>query len=87
MTYRLEVAGPAARALANQLPEAVAIAVANFLSGPLLDNPRRVGKPLREPLTGRWSARRGQYRVVYEIDEDRQAVVVLKVAHRRDIYR
>lgn len=87
MTYRLEVARPAARALTDQLPEAVAVAVANFLTGPLLDNPHRVGKPLRGPLAGRWSARRGQYRVIYQIDEDRQAVVVLKVAHRRDAYR
>jgi mRNA interferase RelE/StbE len=85
VTYRLEVARPAARALTDQLPEAVA--AANFLTGPLLDDPHRVGKPLRGPLAGRWSARRGQYRVIYQIDEDRQAVVVLKVAHRRDAYR
>ena len=87
MTYRLEVARPAARTLTDQLPEAVAVAVANFLTGPLLDNPHRVGEPLRGPLAGRWSARRGQYRVIYQTDEDRQAVVVLKVAHRRDAYR
>lgn len=87
MTYRLEVARPAARALTDQLPDAVAAAVVNLLTGPLLDNPHRVGKPLRGPLAGRWSARRGQYRVIYQIDEDRQAVVVLKVAHRRDTYR
>jgi mRNA-degrading endonuclease RelE of RelBE toxin-antitoxin system len=87
VTYRLEVARPAARALADQLPEAVAVAVASFLTGPLLDNPHRVGKPLRGPLAGRWSARRGQYRVIYRIDEDRRLVVVLKVDHRRDAYR
>jgi mRNA interferase RelE/StbE len=59
----------------------------NFITGDLLDEPRRVGKALGQELTGALAARRGEYRVVYEIDEEAKAVTVLDVDHRRDIYR
>ncbi|MEO7236641.1 MAG: type II toxin-antitoxin system RelE/ParE family toxin [Lapillicoccus sp.] len=49
-----------------------------------LDNPQRVGKPLRAPLDGKHSARRGQYRVSYGIDVAENTVTVLAVSHRRD---
>jgi hypothetical protein len=41
--YRLQVAGPAARALAGRLPEKIAAAVYEFITTALLDNPHRVG--------------------------------------------
>jgi mRNA interferase RelE/StbE len=85
--YELVVTAPAARAIGEQLPEAVAFAVIDFLTGPLLDNPKRVGAPLRGELEGIWSARRGTYRVLYRVDETNREVVVLRVGHRRDIYR
>ena len=69
------------------MPEAVAAAAHEFIVGPLLDDPQRVGKRLRPPLDDRHSARRGTYRVVYRIDEDTRTVTVLDVAHRRDTYR
>ena len=85
--YTLIVARTAARQIAERLPEAVASAVLNFITGDLLDEPRRVGKPLGQELTGAFAARRGEYRVVYEIDDEEMTVTVLDVAHRRDIYR
>lgn len=87
MTYRLKIAASAARAVTDRLPEAVAAAVVEFLNGPLRENPQRVGNPLRPPLDGRWSARRGQYRVIYEIDDADNVVAVLRVSHRSDAYR
>lgn len=87
MTYRLVVARSASRALAQDLPEAVAAAVVEFVTGVLLTNPQRVGKPLQPPLDGTWSARRGQYRILYAIDTTGQIVTVLHIAHRRDAYR
>jgi mRNA interferase RelE/StbE len=42
---------------------------------------------LQRELSGLWSARRGAYRVVYEIDDERHTAVVLRIAHRADIYR
>jgi mRNA interferase RelE/StbE len=85
--YRLLVARPAANALADSLPEKVALAVVEFITGPLLDSPHKVGKPLREPLAPAWSARRGSYRVVYLIDERTRSVTVTIVAHSGDAYR
>ena len=51
--------------------------VVEFMLGPLLENPNRVGHALRGELEGLWAARRGPYRVVYEIDERRKEVRVL----------
>jgi len=85
--YELVVTAPAARAVQETLPEAVAFAVIDFMTGPLLDNPKRVGAPLRGELDGIWSARRGTYRILYRIDDEAREVIVLRIGHRRDIYR
>ncbi len=85
--FRLHIARPAARAIANDLPEAVAAAVLEFITGDLLREPRRVGKPLQRELEGRWAARRGSYRVLYAIDEQGGVVTVFAAEHRRDVYR
>jgi mRNA-degrading endonuclease RelE of RelBE toxin-antitoxin system len=87
LPYQLRVARPAARAIANELPEAVAAAVVELITGDLLRAPRTVGKPLQRELEGRWAARRGSYRVLYAIDEEAGVVTVLAAEHRRDVYR
>jgi mRNA interferase RelE/StbE len=79
-------AAPARRAL-RKLPEKAATAATGFIYGPLADNPSRVGRPLRFELEGRHSAHRGDYRVVYRIDERRRRVEVLAIDHRSDVYR
>ncbi len=85
--YELVVARPAARAIAEQLPEAVSAAVIDFITGALIENPQRVGRALRNELEGIHSARRGTYRVLYRIDEDAREVIVLRIDHRSDVYR
>jgi mRNA-degrading endonuclease RelE of RelBE toxin-antitoxin system len=85
--YSLVIAPTARRQLSERLPEAVAAAAYEFIVGPLLDNPQRVGKRLRPPLADRHTARRGTYRVIYRIDEELHTVSVLDVGHRRDVYR
>ncbi len=85
--YELVLTPPAVRALQTRLPEAVAAAVIEFLTEPLVANPRRVGKALRGDLAGIHSARRGTYRVLYRINDDQREVVVLRIEHRADAYR
>ena len=85
--YRLHIARSAARALGEQLPEAVAAAAHEFITGPLLGNPHRVGKPLLPPMEPTWTARRGTYRILYLIDEERRIVTVTAIRHRSDAYR
>ena len=87
MSFRVVVARSAARRLGEHLPEAAAAACIEFVFGPLADDPRRVGAPLRQPFEGQWRARRGEYRVRYRIDEESRTVYVLDVDHRRDAYR
>lgn len=86
MAWGLLVAPAAERTLAR-LPERVAAAIVEFMIGPLLEEPRRVGKPLQRELEGYWSARRGAYRVVYRIDDEASAVRVVRIDHRADVYR
>ncbi len=85
--YRLRIARPAARALAEMLPEKVATAAYEFLTGPLLDNPHRVGKPLDPPMAPAWTARRGTYRILFLLDESHHIVEVTAIRHRSDAYR
>ncbi|WIY82101.1 type II toxin-antitoxin system RelE/ParE family toxin [Propionimicrobium sp. PCR01-08-3] len=85
--YDVEFTRSARRALTKELPEKVAAAAFEFISGPLRENPYRVGKPLREPLAPLYSARRGEYRVLYLIIDERVVVQVVAVVHRRDAYK
>jgi mRNA interferase RelE/StbE len=85
--YELVVARLAARAIAEALPEAVSAAVVDFITGSLIENPRRVGRELRNELAGIYSARRGTYRILYRIDEGSRTVTVLRIDHRGDVYR
>ena len=87
MTYRILLSASARRALTDDLPEAAAVACFEFIRGPLAKNPHRVGKPLRGRLEGRHSARRGEFRVIYRIDDGRILVEVITIRHRRDAYR
>ena len=84
--YRLRIAGPAAKALAEVLPEKVAAAAYEFITAPLLDSPHRVGKPLDPPMAPAWSARRGTYRILYRIDDTSRTVNVTAIRHRADAY-
>ncbi|HEV3035046.1 MAG TPA: type II toxin-antitoxin system RelE/ParE family toxin [Solirubrobacteraceae bacterium] len=80
------VAASSARRDIQSLPEKYAAAVLELLPV-IAGNPKHVGKPLRFEYEGRWSARRGPYRIIYSIDEASRTVTVLAVGHRADVYR
>jgi mRNA interferase RelE/StbE len=86
LRYRLHIAGPAAKALTEVLPEKVAAAAYEFITEPLLDNPCRAGKPLDPAMAPAWSARRGTYRILYQIDDTSHTVNVTAIRHRADAY-
>ena len=52
----------------------------------LKDNPRPAGCRKLRDIPG-WRIRAGRYRVVYEIDDSKKTITVLKVAHRKDVYK
>ena len=84
--YAIRITARAERDL-QRLPEKIATACVEFIFGPLAENPRRVGKPLRGELGGLHSARRGDYRVVYGIVADPGTVEVLHIDRRSGVYR
>lgn len=87
MTFAITWSRAASRAVQIDLPERVAAACIEFILGPLAENPHRVGKPLQPPLDGLHSARRGEFRVIYRIQDHEVTVYVVAIRHRRDAYR
>ena len=84
--YEVEITPEGLRHL-NRLPEKVREAALAAILGPIAANPQRLGKPLLGELEGLHSARRGDYRIIYEIFDDEQTVLIHRVHHRRDVYR
>ncbi len=84
--YQVEFAGTARRDLRG-VPPRIVPAIIEFVYGDLARRPTVVGKPLARELNGLWSARRGPYRILYEIVDEQLVVIDIHVDHRADIYR
>jgi mRNA interferase RelE/StbE len=82
--YEVVVAAEALKSI-RRLPKPHQKTVVAGLTG-LATDPRS-GKPLTAELAGIWSLRRGDYRVLYRIDDRARRVEVARVGHRREIYR
>ena len=86
LPYTVIFSRQARRNLHENLPLDVAVAAMETIDGPPT-NPHRAGKPLEEPFDGYHSARRGTYRIIYRINEDKHTVEIHSIRHRRDAYR
>jgi mRNA interferase RelE/StbE len=84
--YEVEITPEGLRHL-DRLPEKVRAAVLETIFGSIAENPQPAGKPLRGELEGLYSARRGEFRVIYEIDDDDHVVLIHRAQHRRSAYR
>ena len=84
--YEVEITPEGLRHL-NRLPDKVRHAALETIFGPIAESPQRLGKPLVGDLKGLSSARRGDYRIIYEIFEEDEIVLIHRVQHRRDVYR
>jgi mRNA interferase RelE/StbE len=51
------------------------------------DDPRRFGDPLRKDLKGLWKYRIGDYRIICSIEDKSVVVLVVRVGHRRSVYK
>jgi len=85
--YTVIFSRQARRNLHENLPLEVAAAAMETIDGPLTAGPHRVGKPLDDPFDGYHSARRGTYRIIYRLNEDKHAVEIHSIRHRGDVYR
>ena len=85
MTYTIEISTSAAKAV-GKLERANRLRIVGAIELLSVD-PRPPGaKMLRGGEQGRWRVRVGDYRIVYAIEDDRLLVLVLRVAHRREVY-
>lgn len=84
--FEIDWSSGALRSL-NRLREKIATACVEFVYGGLAENPHRVGHALRFHLEGKHSSRRGDFRIVYEIDDSQHVVTVIAIDHRSDVYR
>jgi mRNA interferase RelE/StbE len=79
--YTLRYSRTAIRTLeSDKLPLVVIDAALTFIETELAAKPRLVGKRLLPPLDGQWVARRGSYRITYEISD--RVVRILDITHR-----
>lgn len=86
MSYTARLSGAAIRDL-DKVPPRVVPAIIEFIYGPLVGEPRRIGKPLRDDFEGQWSARRSDYRILYVIDDRSQELLVTRIGHRAHVYK
>ncbi|HEY9564791.1 MAG TPA: type II toxin-antitoxin system RelE/ParE family toxin [Nocardioides sp.] len=84
--YRVVLSSAAVRSL-HKVPPRIVEALVTFAFVALADNPQRRGKRLMAEFAGLWSARRGDYRIIYEIDDEVRVVGIVRVAHRSEAYR
>ncbi|MEO6204360.1 MAG: type II toxin-antitoxin system RelE/ParE family toxin [Mycobacteriales bacterium] len=86
MSYRIEWSGPAQRDMAR-LPGPLAVAVLVYVDERLAENPLRLSKPLEGELRGQRTARNGDYRILFRVDDDSLVLWILHVDHRAHVYR
>ncbi|MDQ4503536.1 type II toxin-antitoxin system RelE/ParE family toxin [Sinomonas sp. ASV322] len=84
--YEPRLAATALRGLASLSPR-VAEPLLAFAFGSLAENPRRRGHQLRNELSGYWSARRGDFRVIYRLDDEAMVMLIIDIGPRNSIYR
>lgn len=77
---------PSAQRDLARLPEKIATALVEFAYGSLAGNPRRVGRELHLNVAGHHLARRGDFRVIYRIDDEQHTVHITALDHRADVY-
>jgi len=89
MAWKIELSATAAREL-DKLDAPQAKRILKFLKERLspLENPRSIGQALRGSEFGEfWKYRVGDYRLICRIEDDRLLILVLRVGHRREVYR
>lgn len=89
MAWTIEFAPEAAREL-NKLDRQVSRRILKFLRDRVakVEDPRSIGSALKGSKRGDlWKYRVGDYRIICRIEDDRMLILVLRVGHRREVYR
>lgn len=88
MAWKIEYTKSALSEL-KKLDKQEAKHIVNFISDRIanLDNPRSTGKPLTGNLVDLWRYRVGNYRIITEIQDQIICILILRVGHRKDVYK
>lgn len=86
MAWKVEFARSAEKEL-SKLDRPIAQRILRFLRDRVADDPRSVGEPLKAELSGFWTYRVGSYRLYADIQDENVTLLVVKVGHRRNVYR
>ena len=88
MAWRIEFVPAAAKELKKLgLAEAKRIISTLERRIAVLDDPRSLGSALTGDLGGLWRWRIGDYRIVARIEDQRITILIVRVGHRREVYR
>jgi mRNA interferase RelE/StbE len=88
LVWTIEITRTAERQI-NKLDASAQKSIVSFLRERLksAENPRQWGKPLHGDKRGLWRYRVGDFRLICDIQDKKITVLVLEVAHRKDVYR
>lgn len=88
MAWTIEISRSAEKQI-NKLDRVAQESIVRFLRDRLkpADNPRQWGKPLHGDKKGLWRYRVGDYRLICDIQEEKITILVLRVGHRKEVYR
>jgi mRNA interferase RelE/StbE len=84
--YRIEYSADVVKDDLKRLSKPIAVRIRKAIEAKLMTDPYVFGKPLRHDLKGARRLRVGDYRIVYEIEEEWKTVFILTIRHRRDVY-
>ena len=88
LAWRIEISRTAEKQI-TKLDHEAQSAILRFLRDKLAvaQNPRQWGKPLRGDKVGLWRYRVGDYRIICELQDKLNRILVLYIGHRKDVYR
>ncbi|MBN1649332.1 MAG: type II toxin-antitoxin system RelE/ParE family toxin [Spirochaetales bacterium] len=86
MAWTIEFAKSAAKQL-KKTDKQTAVRILKFMNEKVKKDPRSVGEALHANLADFWKYRIGDYRLICEIQDGKLVVLVLKLGHRREVYR
>ena len=80
---------PAAQKELDKLDKPISRRILKFLHQRVakLDDPRQIGERLTGTLSDFWKYRVGDYRIICSLEHDRLVVLVLRIGHRREVYK
>ncbi len=86
MTWKIEFETRVEKSL-KKIDRKQLIQIREYLETRVANNPRQFGKSLKSRFVGLWRYRVGNYRIVCQLQDDKLVVLVVKIGHRKEIYK